>query len=219
MFRAMGSFVSVNKHVMRRGLLLVLVKHSPGGGLVGQGGVGDTVGDTAQGTWQWSHQPTRSSVVPAVLEDGARHVGIVLSVVRLELSVESLLEWGIALASLLLVATAHTHPAPLSTGGLGGQAWPDENKIKVNKNNKNNVNNKLKSVEGGRGGWCYLYIPGVVPQCLARECSDCRDLLRAGEASGSCPARRIPTSLLHLLLHHLLVAAGTVAGNLTIRGC
>ena len=147
MFRAMGSFVSVNKHVMRRRLLFVLVKDRPGS-LVGQGGMGDT----AQGTWQWSHQPTRSSVVPAVLEDGARHVGIVLSVVRLELSVESLLEWGIALASLLLVATAHTHPAPLSTGGLGGQAWPDENKIKVNKNNKNNVNNKLKSVEGGRGG-------------------------------------------------------------------
>ena len=124
MFRAMGSFVSVNKHVMRRGLLLVLVKHSPGGGLVGQGGVGDTVGDTAQGTWQWSHQtPGPARVVPAVLEDGARHVGVVDPVVRLELSVQSALLQDVA--RVLVAAAGYTHPA-LSTGRLGGEAWPDK---------------------------------------------------------------------------------------------
>ena len=64
MFRAMGSFVSVNKHVMWSGLLVILVKDSPRC-LVGEGGVGDT----AQGTWQWSHHSPRSGVVSAVLED------------------------------------------------------------------------------------------------------------------------------------------------------
>ena len=140
MFRAMGSFVSVNKHVMRRRLLFVLVKDRPGS-LVGQRGVGDT----AQCTWQGRHQtPGPPRVVPAVLEDGARHVGVVEPVVRLKLSVETLLE---SVARLCVGATAvaagHTDPAgqlggALSTGGLGGQAWPDTNKIKINKNNKNN---------------------------------------------------------------------------------
>ena len=119
MFRAMGSFVSVNKHVMRRRLLLVLVKDRPGS-LVGQRGVGDT----AQCTWQGSHQtPGPPRVVPAVLEDGARHVGVVDPVVRLELSVQSALLQDVA--RVLVAAAGYTHPA-LSTGRLGGEAWPDK---------------------------------------------------------------------------------------------
>ena len=119
MFRAMGSFVSVNKHVMRRRLLLVLVKDRPGS-LVGQRGVGDT----AQCTWQGRHQtPGPPRVVPAVLEDGARHVGVVDPVVRLELSVQSALLQ--AVARVLVAAAGYTHPA-LSTGRLGGEAWPDK---------------------------------------------------------------------------------------------
>ena len=119
MFRAMGSFVSVNKHVMRRRLLLVLVKDRPGS-LVGQRGVGDT----AQCTWQGRHQtPGPPRVVPAVLEDGARHVGVVDPVVRLELSVQSALLQDVA--RVLVAAAGYTHPA-LSTGRLGGEAWPDK---------------------------------------------------------------------------------------------
>lgn len=119
MFRAKGSFVSVNKHVMRGRLLFVLVKDRPGS-LVGQRGVGDT----AQCTWQGRHQtPGPPRVVPAVLEDGARHVGVVDPVVRLELSVQSALLQDVA--RVLVAAAGYTHPA-LSTGRLGGEAWPDK---------------------------------------------------------------------------------------------
>ena len=127
MFRAMGSFVSVNKHVMWRRLLVVLVKDRPRS-LVGQRGVGDT----AQCTWQGSQQtPGAARVIPAVLEDGARYVWVeVAAVLRLELSGEALLA---SVALVGVVAVGHTD-SPLSTGGLGGQSWPDKNKIKVNKN-------------------------------------------------------------------------------------
>ena len=118
MFRAMGSFVSVNKHIMWRRLLLVLVKDRPRS-LVGQGGVGDT----AQCTWQRSHQTPGPRVVPAVLEDGARHVGVVDPVLRLELSVQtSVLQ---SIARVLVAAAGYTHPS-LSAGRLGGEAWPDK---------------------------------------------------------------------------------------------
>ena len=130
MFRAMGSFVSVNKHVMWRRLLVVLVKDRPRS-LVGQRGVGDT----AQCTWQGSQQtPGAARVVPAVLEDGARHVGVVDPVVGLELGVQPAVLQSVAL--VLVAAAGYTDPA-LPTGGLGGEAWPDKkNKIKINKNNK-----------------------------------------------------------------------------------
>ena len=123
MFRAKGSFVSVNKHVMRRRFLLVLVKDRPRS-LVGERGVGDT----AQSTWQRSHQTPRPGVVPAVLEDRPRHVGVVEAVVRLKLGVEALLE---SVARLRIrtttVAAGHADPAgqlggALSTGGLGGES-------------------------------------------------------------------------------------------------
>ena len=95
---------------MRNGLLVIFVKDCPWC-LVWEGGVGDT----AQATWQWSHQS--STVVSAVLEDGPRHVGIVVAVVRLKLSVQSLLD------SVALVGVAGSQlGGTLSTGGLGGQS-------------------------------------------------------------------------------------------------
>ena len=124
--------MSVNKHVMRRRLLVIFVKDCPGS-LVGERGVGDT----AQATWEGSHQTARPAVVSAVLEDGARHVWVeVAAVLRLELSVEALLD---SVALVGVVAVGHTD-SPLSTGGLGGQSWPDKNKIKVN-------NNKIKIIK------------------------------------------------------------------------
>ena len=108
---------------MRRRLLLIFVKDCPGS-LVGERGVGDT----AQATWEGSHQTARPAVVSAVLEDGASHVGVVVAaVLRLELGVEALLDS----VALVHVAVGHTHTTShlgraLSTGGLGGQSWPDK---------------------------------------------------------------------------------------------
>ena len=113
---------------MWNGLSVIFVKDGPWC-LVWEGGVGDT----AQSTWQWSHQSPRPGVVSTVLKDRPSHVRIVLAELRLKLSVESLLQ-SVALVS---VAVGHAHTTcqlgqTLSTGGLGGQSWPDKKQNKIN---------------------------------------------------------------------------------------
>ena len=119
--------LSVKKHVtggLRRRLLLVLVKDSPGslvGRLVGSGGT--------QATWQGRHHPA------TVLEHRPSHVGIVVAVLRLVLGVEAVVDSVSEVVVVTMMTVSDTDSAgqladrgphlreSLPTGGLARQAW------------------------------------------------------------------------------------------------